>query len=413
MSDSDVGLSASELGLSEDLPSSISATVDDLHSSFSSLSDQIAIASLLTDLTTALDSHHTHHILTHLQATVDLLTSQHASTSTAWLTLSTHIAHDSATLTEQSVTLTSSLSSTQHHLDSLSSQLTSASHADSLYFSRLSSLSTPSDLTLLPRHVLLHNLLPFLRPRDLSRSLTTCRRWHAHLNRGPHWQLLLLPVVRHILHQRANQQSSASASCAPPPPPTFTLTFNPTQLNPRPKSLLTKADALRHALAMHQRKVDGVMGEFEALSSKQGDEGNEKSILRVMVDLKRDEVGRRRVMIGEMWEKAERLRVERASIARQLKEMEARIGRERELKRTMRAEHAEAQRWFEGRVSRVRAMEGGGQRKEERDGLVKKNAVLQRGVEGLKRDIERALQEKQEYEEKIEEVRRKVKQVIW
>ena len=408
MSDS----SAADLLLSEDLPPSIPATVADAHSALSSLSDQIAVASLLTDLTEALDAHHTTHLLTTLRSTVDSLTSLHSTDSTAWHSLSSHITTESTALTHQSHTLTSTLTSTQSHLDSLTQQLTSATHTDSLYFQRLHSRTAAADLSLLPRHVLLH-LVPFLRPRDLARALTVCRRWHLHLNRGPHWHLLLTHLIAQILHQRHNQHSSASASSAPPPLPTFALTFNPTQLVPRPKSLLSKADALRHALAMHQRKVDAVMGEFESLSSKQGDEGNEKSILRVMVDLKRDEVGRRRVMIGEMWAKAERLRVERALIAKQLKQMEAQIGRERELKRTMRAEHAEAQRWFEGRVSRVRALEGGGQRKEERDGLLKKNAVLQRGVEGLKRDIERAMQEKLEYEEKIEQVRRKIQQVVW
>ena len=155
------------------------------------------------------------------------------------------------------------------------------------------------------------------------------------------------------------------------------------------------------------------MREFEQLSSKQGDEGNEKSLLRVMVDIKRDEVGKKRVMIGEMDERTEAMRRGRAAAARSIKAMEAELSVEREKKRLMRAEHAESVRWFEGRVSRVRALEGGGSRREERDSLIQKRDVLVRGVEGLERDKKRVTAERDEYEEKIRLLRQKIKQVAW
>ena len=395
------------------LPSSITSTTAEVQSSLSSLSSLIAVSSVLADLTTALDSHHSLHLFSRLQSVVTSLESTHSDASSEWTAAAALIATETSSLSSLSNSLSSSLSASQSRLDALTVQLDAAAAADSQYFHLLRQRTAASDLTLLPRRVLLR-LVPFLRPRELARALRVSRRWRAHLDRGQHWKALLLPVIIQLLQQRFTQsQASASAATPPPPPPTFSLTFTPLQLNPRPKAVLSKAEVLRNALALHQRKVDAVMGDFEALSSKQGDEGNEKSILRVMVDLKRDEMGRRRVMIGEMWEKAEALRGERAAIARQLKALELRIHRERDLKRGMRAEHAEAQRWFEGRVSRVRAMEGGGSKKEERDGLLKKTAVLVRGVEGLQRDIARARQEKAEYETKIAELRQKIKQVVW
>ena len=395
------------------IPPAIPIAVSTISTSLASLSDSISVSSLLTDLTTALDSHHTTHLLAALQRTLSSLTASHSAATSEWSALSPLLAQQYSDLSHESDALTASLRLTQSELDALITDLNAAVHDDGRYFLLLQQRRAARDVSLLPGTVLLR-VVSYLRPKELARALCVSHRWRATLDRGLHWKVLLVRVIIQVLHQRfAATTSAAAAKSEPPPPPTFTLTFTPLQLNPRPKSLLSKADALRHALSLHQRKVDVVMGEFESLSSKQGDESNEKSILRVMVDLKRDEVGRRRVMIGEMWEKAEALRVQRAAVARQLKDLERRISHERDLKRTMRGEHAEAQRWFEGRVSRVRAMEGGGQKKEERDGLIKKNGVLTRGVDGLRKDIEKASLEKREYEDKIAELKAKVKQVVW
>ena len=280
-----------------------------------------------------------------------------------WQPLSQQIEADTAALTEQEQQLTTAIDSFEASVNSVTSQLDSASKQDQQYFAALASSSIAIDLSLLPPPLLSSHLASCLRPRDLNTAIRVCRRWHRVLDSGPVWRLLCVQLVEQILHQRREQSavssnSSSSSSSPHSTSPTFTLTFTPLQLPTKPRSTLTKAESLRAATVLQQRVVDVVMREFEQLSSKQGDEGNEKSLLRVMVDIKRDEVGKKRVMIGEMDDRTEAMRRDRAGKARAIKAMEAQVNVEKDKKQRMRAEHAESVRWFEGRVSRVRALEG-------------------------------------------------------
>ena len=403
--------------LSSSVPlASIDGDFLSIDTSLLSLSHSVSIATALFDLTAAIALAHNNRTLASLHASLSLLSASHAQAEGDWSSLSQRIEAETAALTAQSASLSASLASSRSSLSSLSQQLHAAEHSDAQHILTLLSRDVCSDLTLLPRSVLSH-LIPFLRPRELAVALRVNHRWHRALDDGGLWKLLCIRLIRQILHQRTQQSASSafSASSAPAasaPPPSFSLTFTPAQLNPKPKSMLSRAEVLKHALTLHQRAVDVVMREFETLSSRQGDEGNEKSLLRVMVDMKRDEVGRKQVMIGEMLAAAERVQRERAARARQLKALEAAMMQERERKRLMNAEHAEAQRWFEQRASRVRAIEGGGSRKEERDSLLQKREVLRRGVDSLKRDIARATEERDEYEFRVSDMRAKVRQVL-
>ena len=398
------------------IPPPITATFDFGTASLESLHSLITVSSTLRTLVDTVDERLLHVEIEQLQQIRRSVTSDLSAQRSEWQPLSQQINIDTAALVEQEQQLTAAIASTEASVSTVSSQLSSGMRQDQQYFASLASSSLSVDLSLLPAALLSSHLACYLRPRDLGIAVRVCRRWHQLLDSGLVWRVLCVQLVETIVQQRREQatlSSTSSSSSSPATAPSLSLTFTPLQLPTKPRSVLSKQEALRAATAIHQRNVDVVMREFEQLSSKQGDEGNEKSLLRVMVDIKRDEVGKKRVMIGEMDDRTEAMRRDRAAKARSIKAMEAELNVEREKKRLMRAEHGEAVRWFEGRVSRVRALEGGGSRREERDNLIQKKDVLVRGVEGLQRDMKRVTVERDEYEEKIRQLRHKIKQVAW
>lgn len=407
------------------VPPPITRTFAAANDSLQSLHSLISVSSTLRTMADTVDEGLHQLQLNRLQDTKQSLITDLDAQRAGWQPLSQQIDSDTTALVEQEQQLTSAIAESEASINSVSAQLESASKQDQQYFAALASSSLSIDLSLLPPLLLSSHLAHYLRPRDLNNAIRACRRWHRLLDSGPVWRVLCVQLVEQILQQRREQSShltsssssssSSHSSSSPhhPAAPSLTLTFTPLQLPTKPRSILTKPEALRAATTIHSRTVDTVMREFEQLSTKQGDEGNEKSLLRVMVDIKRDEVGKKRVMIGEMEASVEAMRQDRAGKAGSIKVMEAQLGVEREKKRLMRSEHAESVRWFEGRVSRVRAVEGGGSKKEERDSLIQKRDVLIRGVEGLERDVKRVTAERDEYEEKIRQLRLKIKQVAW
>ena len=398
------------------IPPPISTTFAAADASLHSLHSLITVSSSLRTLVDSVDERLQRVELEQLQSSKQSLTSGLHTQRSEWQPREQQIDSDTAQLVEQEQQLIAAISTAEGSVSAVSSQLDAGSRQDQQYFLSLASSTQSIDLSLLPATLLSSHLACYLRPRDLSNAVRVCRRWHRLLDSGPVWRVLCVQLVETIVQQRREQatlSSTSSSSSDTATAPTFSLTFTPLQLPTKPRSVLSKQEALRAATAIHQRNVDVVMREFEQLSSKQGDEGNEKSLLRVMVDIKRDEVGKKRVMIGEMDDRTEAMRRDRAAKARSIKVMEAELNVEREKKRLMRAEHSESVRWFEGRVSRVRALEGGGSRREERDSLTQKKGVLLRGVEGLKRDMKRVTAERDEYEEKIRQLRQKIKQVAW
>ena len=398
------------------IPPAITTTFASADASLQSLHSLVTVSSSLRTLVDAVDERLQRLDIDRMHDTKQSLTADLSSQRTEWEPRSRQIHTDTAALAEQQQQLTAAIAASKTSVHTVSSQLDGASRQDQQYFAALASRSLSVDLSLLPSSLLSSHLACYLRPRELNSAIRVCHRWRGLLDCGPLWRVLCVQLVELILHQRRETtalSSNSSSSSALSPSPSLSLAFTPLQLPVKPRSVLSKQEALRAATAIHQRNVDAVMREFEQLSSKQGDEGNEKSLLRVMVDIKRDEVGKKRVMIGEMDDRTEAVRRERAAMARSIKAMEAELSVEREKKRLMRAEHAESVRWFEGRVSRVRALDGGGSRREERDKLVQKRDVLVRGVEGLQRDMKRVTAERDEYEDKIRQLRQKIKQVAW
>ena len=399
------------------VPAPISSTFASADASLQSLHSLISVSSSLRTLVDSCDSRLQHAELEQLQHSKQALAEQLGSEQSEWQPLSQQLQAETAALVDEEQQLITAISTSEASVDSVSAQLESGHRQDAQYFHSLASSSLSVDLSLLPPALLSSHLACYLRPRELSHAVRVCRRWHRLLDSGPVWRVLCVQLVEGLVHQRREQSAAlsnpSSSSSSLHASPVFSLTFTPLQLPTKPRSVLTKAEALRAATSIQQRSVDAVMREFESLSSKQGDEGNEKSLLRVMVDIKRDEVGKKRVMIGEMDDRTEDMRRDRADKARSIKSMEAELGVEREKKRLMRAEHGESVRWFEGRVSRVRALEGGRSRKEERDALLQKKEVLVRGAQGLERDLKRVTAERDEYEDKIRQLRQKIKQVAW